>query len=135
MDGSYKLIIVHSREDNMNSEPKFGFILEYVEDIDAARKYYEEVLGKKVARVSPRWIQFEDHLAIGSDESLGGGREMEVYWLVDDADAAYMELSGKVEVVLPLEGKPYGKVFGIKGPSGRPLYMVEFAKDRPTVAV
>jgi predicted enzyme related to lactoylglutathione lyase len=114
------------------NEPKFGFILEYVEDIDAARKFYEEVLGKKVERVSPRWIQFEDHLAIGSDESLGGGREPEVYWLVDDAEAAYRELAAKVEVVMPLESKPFGKVFGIKSPAGRPLYMVEFAKDRPS---
>ncbi len=117
------------------NEPKFGFILEYVEDIDAARKYYEETLGKKVSRVSPRWIQFEDHFAIGSDESQSGIREMEVYWLVDDADAAYQELSNQVEVVLPLESKPYGKVFGIADPAGRPLYLIEFANDRPSVAV
>ncbi len=119
----------------MSSIPKFGFILEYVPDIEAARKYYEEVLGKKVARVSPRWIQFEDHLAIGSDESLSGSREPEVYWLVDDADAAYQDLSQKAEIVLPLDRKPFGKVFGIKSPSGRPLYLVEFAKDRPSQAV
>ncbi len=116
----------------MNSAPKFGFILEYVPDIDTARKYYEDVLGKKVERVSPRWIQFEDHLAIGSDESLSGSREPEVYWLVEDAEATYRELSQKAEIVMPLESRPFGKVFGIKSPSGRPLYLVEFAKDRPS---
>ena len=116
----------------MNNPPKFGFILEYEADIQAARQVYENVLGLKVERVSPAWIQFSDHLAIGSDESLSGSRDPEVYWVVEDAGTLYQELSPKVEVLFPLEQKPFGKVFGIKDPAGQPLYLVEFAKDRPS---
>ena len=85
----------------MNNAPKFGFILEYVTDIQAARQFYENVLGLKVERISSAWIQFSDHLAIGSDESLSGSRDPEVYWVVEDADALYQELSSKVEILLP----------------------------------
>lgn len=119
----------------MNNQPKFGFILEYVNDIETARHFYENTLGLKVERVSPAWIQFSDHLAIGSDESLSGNRESEVYWITEDADGLYQDLSSKVEILMPLVQKPFGKVFSIKDPAGQPLYLVEFAKDRPSQKV
>jgi predicted enzyme related to lactoylglutathione lyase len=119
----------------MSNLPKFGFILEYVADIDSARHFYEDVLGLKVERVSPAWIQFSDHLAIGSDQSLSGSRDPEVYWIVEDANAYFNEISSKVEVILPLNQKPFGTVFGIKDPAGQPLYLVEFSKDRPSSLV
>jgi catechol 2,3-dioxygenase-like lactoylglutathione lyase family enzyme len=108
-----------------------GFTLEYVSDIDKARRFYVDLLGLVVERQHPTYVQFS-HFAIASDESLSGTRELETYWLVDDADAAYAELRGKAEVCQPLEQKPYGKVFGVKNPDGRPCYVVEFARDRPS---
>ncbi len=118
----------------MSDQPKFGFILEYVTDIEAARHFYVDVLGLEVERYHPVFIQFE-HFAIANDTSMSGTREPEVYWLVDDAEAALKEFSQKAEIIMPLKDMPYGKVFGIKDPAGRPLYLLEFAQVRPSQVV
>ena len=118
----------------MSSKPKFGMVLEYVTDIEAAARFYTDVLGLEVERSHPTFVQFSN-FAIASDESLGGSRERELYWIVEDAQAAFEELSQKVEVSLPLEQKPFGKVFGIKDPSGQPIYLLEWARQRPSQAV
>jgi hypothetical protein len=55
-----------------------------------------------------------------------------VYWLVDDAAAAFRELSHRADVTLPLTQRPYGKVFGIAEPSGAPRYLLELARERPS---
>ena len=118
----------------MNSKPRFGFVLEYVTDVEAAKRFYVEVLGLEVERYHPAYVQFSN-FAIASDESMSGSREPEVYWLVEDADVAYHELLGKAEVVMPLKQMPFGKVFGIKDPAGQPLYLLEFAQNRPSQPV
>jgi predicted enzyme related to lactoylglutathione lyase len=118
----------------MTDTPEFGFIIEYVTDIEAARRFYVDVIGLEVQRVSPVFIQFE-HFAIASDASMSGTRDPEVYWLVDDVAAAFADLSPKTEITMPLKALPFGQVFGIKGPSGKPLYLLEFSKDRPSQAV
>jgi len=58
-----------------------------------------------------------------------------VYWVVEDAEAAFKDFSQKGEISLPLKQMPFGKVFGIKDPAGQPQYLVEFAKDRPSQPV
>jgi catechol 2,3-dioxygenase-like lactoylglutathione lyase family enzyme len=118
----------------MGNKPQFGFYLEYVNDIEAARRFYVDVLGLKVERVSPVFVQFS-HFAIASDESMSGSRDPEVYWLVDDAQAAFDDLSVEAEVVMTLKQMPFGKVFGIKDPANQPLYILEFAQDRPSQPV
>lgn len=115
-------------------QPKFGFILENVSDIEAAKSFYVDILGLAVERYHPTFVQF-DHFAIASDQSMTGTREPEIYWLVDDAEAAYKELSQKGEVVVPLKQMPFGKVFAIKEPSGKPRFILEFSHDRPSQAV
>ncbi len=119
----------------MSNPPEFGFILEYVTDIETARRFYVDVLGLKVERYHPVFVQFNNHFAIASDVSLSGTREPEVYWLVDDAEAAFKDFSQKADVTIPLKQMPFGKVFGIKDPAGRPLFLLEFAKDRPSQPV
>ena len=69
---------------------------------------------------------------MASDESMNVNRDPEVYWLVDDAEAAFKDFSKKADVVMPLKQMPFGKVFGIKDPVGQPLYLVEFAQNRPS---
>ncbi len=118
----------------MNNKPKFGFFLEYVEDIEAAKRFYVEVLHLEVERAAPVFVQF-NNFAIASDESMSGSREPEVYWVVEDAEAAFAEFTQKAEVIQPIQQKPFGKVFGIKDPAGQPIYLVEFAKQRPSQQV
>jgi predicted enzyme related to lactoylglutathione lyase len=122
----------------MKNKPRFGFVVEYVTDIEAAKDFYVNVVGLEVERYSPMYVQFE-HFAIASDESMTGNRERELYWLVDDAEAALRDLSvqasGKADVSMPLKQMPFGKVFGIKNLDGQPLYLLELSKDRPSQAV
>jgi catechol 2,3-dioxygenase-like lactoylglutathione lyase family enzyme len=115
-------------------KPRFGFVLEYVRDIEAAKRFYTEVLGLQMERYHPTFIQF-GHSAVANDESMTGNRDPELYWLVDDAEAAFLELRERADVSLPLKHMPFGKVFGIKNPDGRPCYVLELARDRPSQAV
>ncbi|HEU5326656.1 MAG TPA: VOC family protein [Thermomicrobiales bacterium] len=118
----------------MSNQPQFGFALEYVPDIEAARRFYVEVLGLEVQRYHPTYVQFKN-FAIASDESMDGKNEPELYWLIADAEATFNELSQKAEVTMPLKQMPFGKVFGIKNPAGRPRYLLELAQNRPSQAV
>jgi predicted enzyme related to lactoylglutathione lyase len=118
----------------MNEKPRFGFVVEYVEDVEAAKRFYEEVLGLQAERVHPTFVQFE-HFAIASDEPLVGGGAPEIYWLVDDAERAFEEVSRVAEVVLPLQEAPYGKVFGVRDPDGQPQFLLELAARRPSQPV
>ncbi|MFZ1042081.1 MAG: VOC family protein [Anaerolineales bacterium] len=118
----------------MNNKPKFGFFLGYVEDIEAAKRFYVEVLHLEVERAAPVFVQF-NNFAIASDESMSGSRDSEVYWLVDDAEAAFADFSQKAEVIQPIKQKPFGKVFGTKDPAGHPIYLIEFAQQRPSQSV
>jgi len=86
----------------MDNKPKFGFFLEYVEDIEAAKRFYVEVLHLEVERAAPVFIQF-NNFAIASDESMSGSREPEVYWVVEDVEAAFAEFAQKVEVIQPIQ--------------------------------
>lgn len=120
----------------MTTKTRFGFALAYVSDVEAAKRFYVEVLGLEVERDHPTFVQFREqagaNFAITSDESLSGGGGPELYWLVEDAEAAFGELSRKAEVSLPLTQMPFGKVFGLNDPAGQPRYLVELAQDRPS---
>lgn len=118
----------------MSSKPKFGFALEYVSDIEAAKNFYVNVIGLDIERYHPTFVQFHN-FAIASDESLSGSRDIELYWLVDDAEAAFNELSQKGKISLPLKQMPFGKVFAIQGPAGRPCFLLELSKERPSKPV
>ena len=120
----------------MSTKPRFGFALEYVSDIPAVTRFYVDVLGLEIEREAPAFVQFKDsagdNFAIANDESMSGTRETELYWLVDDAEAAFSDMSQKAKVSLPLKQLPFGKVFGILDPEDQPRYVVELARNRPS---
>ncbi len=113
---------------------QFAFVLEYVKDVGEARRFYEDVLGLRAERAAPHFVQF-DRFAIASDESMGGKDEPELYWVVDDAEASLQQLSAKAEIAMPLRQMPFGNVFTVKDPAGRPRYILEWAAQRPSRAV
>lgn len=115
----------------MHASAQFGFVVEYVKDIEAARRFYEDVLGLRAQRTHPTFVQF-DHFAIASDEPMAGTGAPEVYWLVDDAEQAFRDVSAAATVVLPLRKMPFGTVFGVADPDGQPQYLLELAKNRPS---
>lgn len=122
----------------MTIKPRFGFALEYVSDVEAVKHFYVDVLGLEIEREAPVFIQFKDQtgasFAIASDESMSGRNDLELYWIVDDAEAAFREFSQKANVSVPLKQMPFGKVFGLEDPNGQPQYLIEFAQSRPMLA-
>jgi predicted enzyme related to lactoylglutathione lyase len=115
----------------MATQPRFGFAVEYVKDIEAAKRFYTDVLGLQVQREAPTFVGFEN-FAIASDEPLGGGDETELYWLVDDAQAAFDEISTRAQVSMPMRELPYGRVFAVKDLDGKQRFILEFAGERPS---
>jgi catechol 2,3-dioxygenase-like lactoylglutathione lyase family enzyme len=118
----------------MATQPQFGFVVEYVKDVEAARRFYKDVLGLKEQRYHPSFVQFE-HFAIAGDEPLSSTGEPEVYWLVEDAEAAQTEYAQRTQISIPLQQKPFGKVFGVADPDGHPQFVLELARNRPSQAV
>jgi catechol 2,3-dioxygenase-like lactoylglutathione lyase family enzyme len=41
------------------SKPQFGFVVEYVKDIETVKRFYVEVLGFNVEHYHPTFVQFE----------------------------------------------------------------------------
>ena len=123
------------------SKAQFAFALEYVSDMDAAKKFFVEVLGLEVERDYPTFVQFKAgdgaRYAIASDEPMDSsqGRATELWWVVDDAEAALAEMSLTVEVSLTLRQMPFGTCFGVRDPAGQVHYLLEFARERPSQPV
>lgn len=114
----------------MTQHARFGFVVEYVEDLSAARRFYEETLGLQAGRATPVFVEFGP-FAIASDEPMRTGSTRETFWLVDDARRAFDRLPSTVEIVLPITEKPFGLVFGVRGPAGEPQYLLERTVGRP----
>lgn len=115
----------------MPSGLRFGFVVEYVKDIAAARRFYVDVLGLTVEREHPTFVQF-DRFAIASDAPMAGGSEPELYWLVDDVEGAFHALPPGTAISLPLTQRPFGRVFGLLDPDGRPRYLLQLSANRPS---
>lgn len=125
----------------MASKAQFAFALEYVSDIEATKRFFTEVLGLEVDRGASTFVQFKAgngaSYAIASDEAMDDNKDRlpELWWLVEDAEAAFREMSSKAEVSLPLKQMPFGTCFGIKDPTGQVHYLLEFAPQRPSQPV
>ena len=123
------------------SSARFGFALEYVSDIDAAKRFFTKVLGLELERDHPTFVQFKAGngaaYAIASDERMNPADNgaPELWWVIDNAEQAFAEMSAQGEVSMPLREMPFGKCFGIKDPSGQVHYLLEFAAERPSQQV
>lgn len=122
------------REICMAFATKFEFALEYVDDVEKARAFYENVMGLKAERTHPTFVQF-DHFAIAADERVGGGNEPELYWSVDDVEAAYREAAETAEIAVAMKDLPFGRVFAVKDPAGRPRFLLEWSRNRASKPV
>ncbi|HEU5433324.1 MAG TPA: VOC family protein [Thermomicrobiales bacterium] len=120
----------------MAIEPRFALALEYVPDVEAAKRFYVDVFGLEVERDHPTFVQFKSDsgaaFAIASDAAMTPGAELELYWVVDDAQAAFAELSRTAEIGKSLTQEAFGTVFGVIDPAGQPRYLLEFARERPS---
>jgi predicted enzyme related to lactoylglutathione lyase len=124
-----------------SSKAHFAFALEYVANIDTATRFFVDVLGLEIDRAAPDFVQFKAGngatYAIASDKPMDGSNVgvPELWWVVEDAEAAFGEMSRAAQVKMPLRQMPFGTCFGINDPSGQVHYMVELAGQRPSQPV
>jgi catechol 2,3-dioxygenase-like lactoylglutathione lyase family enzyme len=124
-----------------NTKVRWGFALEYVTDVQTTKQFLVDVLGLKVERDHPTFVQFSDaggaSYAIAGDERMDPSQDgvPELWWVVDDAQSAFNEMSKNSHVSLPLRQMPFGTCFGVKDPSGQVHYVLEFAQVRPSQQV
>lgn len=120
----------------MAADAQFVFVLEYVSNIESAHRFLVDDMGLEIERAAPTFVQLRDGngvgFAISNEATIGGKGGQEIYWRVDNAADAYAKLSSNAEVIVPLEKKPFGTVFGIEDPAGQPHFFVEFAQNRPS---
>ncbi len=120
----------------MQQQAAFGFALEYVKDVQSAKQFFVDVLGLKVDRDHPSFVQFSARngaaYAIASDAPMDKGDAPELWWLVEDVNAAFAEMSARSEVAMPLRQMAFGTCFGIKDPAGQVHYVLELSANRPS---
>jgi len=118
---------------------RFAFPVEYVPDIDSAKRFYVDVFGYRVERDHPVFVQLRgadgNAFALAGDQPMEPGKNLELWWEVDDAEAALRELSSKAEIAMPLQQYPFGKVFAVANPAGERCYVLEWATERPSQPV
>jgi catechol 2,3-dioxygenase-like lactoylglutathione lyase family enzyme len=117
----------------MANEPRFGFAIAYVPDIQAAKRFYVDKLGLEVEAEFPNFVQFKSKAGAAfavapTADSMDGSGQTELWWLVEDAEAAFADLSAKAEVSAAPRQMPFGKCFGVKDAAGQPRYFLELPK-------
>jgi catechol 2,3-dioxygenase-like lactoylglutathione lyase family enzyme len=119
-------------------ESGIQFIVRHVQDIDAARAFYTDKMGLEVEVEQPGFVQFKAPngapfaISLASADpvaaELPGGQSesLELWWYVDDADAAHAELKARgVEIVFPPKDVPFGRAFAIKDPEGAYSFILQ----------
>jgi catechol 2,3-dioxygenase-like lactoylglutathione lyase family enzyme len=114
------------------------FIVRHVTDIAATRAFYTEKMGFEVQAEQPGFVQFKAPdgapfaISLTSADpvaaELPGGRpeSLELWWYVDDADAACAELKAKdVEIVFAPKDMPFGRAFAIKDATGAYCFILQ----------
>ena len=120
------------------SKARFGFALEYTSDIETTKRFFVDVLGLELDRDHPTFAQLKDQhgaaYAIASDQPMDSesGGAPELWWLVDDIDAALSHMSARATVSMPPREMPFGKCFGVRDPAGQVHYVLELAQQRPS---
>jgi predicted enzyme related to lactoylglutathione lyase len=108
------------------------FVLLHVPDLEQARAFYTEKLGFAVEGQQPGFVQFKKHDGMGAifalleEAGVSSHKSVELWWLVDNADATYATLvSRDVEIVSQPSEEPFGRAFTIKDPAGNHINMFQ----------
>ena len=108
------------------------FVMLHVPNIDQARTFYTEKLGFVVEDQMPGFVQFKRNgetsaiFALQEDKEVAPHSGVELWWIVDNADATYAALvSLGVEIVSRPADEPFGRAFVIKDPAGNEINMFQ----------
>ena len=109
-----------------------NFVMLHVPDIEQARAFYTEKLGFAVEDQQPGFVQFKQHAGMGAifalQEQAGVSphQGVELWWMVDNADATYAALLSKdVEIVSQPSDEPFGRALSIKDSAGNVINMFQ----------
>src|SRR6266702_5500639 len=98
-----------------------NFVMLHVPDIEQARAFYTEKLGMVMEDQQSGFVQFKQNAGMGAifalSEQAGVSphQGVELWWMVDNADATYARLvSIGVESLSQPTDKPFGRAFTIK---------------------
>src|SRR6516165_6590022 len=99
------------------------FVLLHVPNIEQARTFYTEKLGFAVEDQQAGFVQFKQHegrgaiFALQEDKGVVPHTGVELWWVVDNADATYATLnSHDVEIMSQPSDEPFGRAFTVKDP-------------------
>jgi predicted enzyme related to lactoylglutathione lyase len=108
------------------------FVMLHVPDIEQARTFYTEKKSFAVEDQQPGFVQFKQHEGMGAifalqeDADAAPYKGVELWWMVDNADATYATLvSHDVEIVSQPSDEPFGRAFIIKDPAGNIINMFQ----------
>lgn len=108
------------------------FVLLHVPDLEQARTFYTEKLGFAVEDQMPGFLQFKKNGEAGAIFALQEDKEftphsgVELWWIVDNADATYASLASRhVEIVSQPADEPFGRAFAVKDPAGNMINMFQ----------
>ena len=109
-----------------------NFVMLHVPDIEQARAFYTEKLGLVVEDQQPAFVQFKQHAGMGAifalEEDAGASpyQGVELWWMVDNADATYATLvSNGVENASQPTDEPFGRAFTVKDPAGNRINLFQ----------
>jgi catechol 2,3-dioxygenase-like lactoylglutathione lyase family enzyme len=109
-----------------------NFVMLHVPDVEQARAFYTEKLGFVVEGQQPGFVQFKQNagmcaiFALQEQAGVSPHQGVELWWLVDNADATYATLvSHSVETVSQPTDEPFGRAFTIKDPAGNIINMFQ----------
>lgn len=108
------------------------FVMLHVPNIEQARTFYTEKLGFAVEDQQPGFVQFKKHgemgaiFALQEDKGVAPHSGVELWWIVDNADATYASLASRdVEIVSQPTDEPFGRAFTVKDPAGNMINMFQ----------
>ena len=106
------------------------FVMLHVPNLEQARTFYTEKMGFAVEDQQPGFVQFKQREGMGAifalqeDAGAAAHKGVELWWIVDNADASYATLvSRDVEIVDQASDQPFGRAFSIKDPAGNMINM------------
>jgi predicted enzyme related to lactoylglutathione lyase len=109
-----------------------NFVMLHVPDIAQARAFYTEKLGLVVEDQQSGFVMFKQNIpgsavfALQEQPGAAPHQGVELWWLVDNADATYSTLVSRgVEIVSQPTDEPFGRAFAIKDPAGNTINMFQ----------
>ena len=108
------------------------FVMLHVPNIEQACSFYTEKMGFTVKDQQLGFVQFKQHegrgaiFALQEDAGVVPHEGVELWWMVDNADATYATLvSHDVQIVSQPSVQPFGRAFIIKDPAGNAINMFQ----------